>query len=355
MRYILSLIVFILLINTGQSQILLLMDDVAGIDTIPSQFTFTDVTDAALSSYNQAYIVVAGCDSARFYPASGDSLKLGALGTYDVSPIWADAGDSIYTGLVASGTNSTATHSIIYSSNGTPYDTFSVTTEAGGFTPASLNPVLYIVHDQDSTVISGSNTVVSIVENGFLFSDGDTTTTKVIRTDSSFYFDNTANNRLSLTDAGGNPFDIGTGDMSIDAWVWISTSNSDKRIFGKPNAPGWLLETETAAEYNQVRFYAFNSDYTEQGIANGADVNYSGAWHHFAASWDRNGYVIFFVDSVSYYSSDVDFADMVAIDINSAGTTDIGSQDLGHIAAIRFYNYALTPAQVKSLYEYGRE
>lgn len=104
----------------------------ASADTIPSQFTFTDVTDAALSSYNQAYIVVAGCDSARFYPASGDSLKLGALGTYDVSPIWADLGDSVYTGLVASDTNETATHSIIYSSNGTPYDTFSVTTVAGG-------------------------------------------------------------------------------------------------------------------------------------------------------------------------------------------------------------------------------
>jgi len=114
----------------------------ASADTIPSQFTFPDVTDAALSSYNQAYIVVAGCDSARFYPASGDSLKLGALGTYDVSPIWADLGDSVYTGLVASGTNETATHSIIYSSNGTPYDTFSVTTVAGGGDTLGVNQIL---------------------------------------------------------------------------------------------------------------------------------------------------------------------------------------------------------------------
>jgi len=137
MRYLLSLMV-LFLFNTGQSQILLLMEDgIAGADTIPSQFTFADVTDAAVSSYNQGYIVVAGCDSARFYTNGTDSLKLGALGTYDVSEIWADVGDTVYMGNVASASNSTTTNKVLYSSNGTPLDTFSVTTVAGGDTLGS--------------------------------------------------------------------------------------------------------------------------------------------------------------------------------------------------------------------------
>lgn len=101
-------------------------------DTIPNQFTFTDVTDAALGSYQTAYIVVAGCDSARFYPASGDTIRSGALGAKTVSPIWIDNGDTLYTFCVASGSNSTTTRSIVYAANGTPVDTFSITTVAGG-------------------------------------------------------------------------------------------------------------------------------------------------------------------------------------------------------------------------------
>lgn len=106
-------------------------DGTASADTIPSQFTFVDVTDADLESYHEAYIVVAGCDSGRFW--SEDSMKVGELASYDIiAPVWVEVGDTIYMGNVASGTNSTATHKVVSTAGGTVIDTFSVTTVAGG-------------------------------------------------------------------------------------------------------------------------------------------------------------------------------------------------------------------------------
>ncbi len=136
MKTIILIFLLAVSINAQSWEMLFLFDDgvtVTPVDTIPSQFTFADVTDAGVSSYNQAYIVVAGCDSTRFYPASGDTIRAGALGTKTVSPIWLGLGDTLYTFNVASASNSTATHSIIYSSDGTPLDTFSVTTVASSY------------------------------------------------------------------------------------------------------------------------------------------------------------------------------------------------------------------------------
>ena len=155
------IILFLLLTGFVYSQstthfLLLLAENrgVTSIDTIPSQFTFTDLTDVALNSSNEAYIVVAGCDSARFYPASGDSLKLGDAGTYDVDAIWAGVGDTVYTPLVASGTNLTATHSIIYSSDGTLLDTFSVTTLADVIAPSEPTDFIATVTLLDTAKIT---------------------------------------------------------------------------------------------------------------------------------------------------------------------------------------------------------
>lgn len=105
-------------------------------DTIPNNFEFDDVTDATLSQYYTDYIVVTGCDSARFYPASGDTIRIGALGTKRITPVWVDNGDTVYTFCVASGSNSTTTRSIVYAANQTPVDSFNVTTIAAvGPTP----------------------------------------------------------------------------------------------------------------------------------------------------------------------------------------------------------------------------
>lgn len=229
-----TIILFFLLaitINAQNWKIIIMSSDptVASIDTIPSQFNFVDVTDAVLSSYNQAYIVVAGCDSARFYPASGDSLKLGVLGTYDVDPIWADVGDSIYVPNVASASNSTATHSIIYSSNGTPLDTFTITTTAGGGS-SYLTDSLRLYYD-DSDLSNGSISTW-IAHTGYTGDLGlwlSDTTDRAIMTSGGLVFDGTDWYYLTA------PSGIGDSQLSLEFVVEIQDTAANQVIGGFTN------------------------------------------------------------------------------------------------------------------------
>jgi len=133
-----------------------------GADTIPS-FTFTDVTDVALNSWNEGFAIVGSCDSARFYPDAGDSLKGTVTDVYDVTPIWILSGDTVFTSLVASGSNLTATHSTIYAGNSSYVDVFTVTTIGVG-----ASPFYTIDFEEDNldefTSTSGAGLAISEVE-----------------------------------------------------------------------------------------------------------------------------------------------------------------------------------------------
>lgn len=260
MRYILSLIVFILLINTGQSQILLLMDS----------------------------------DSATTLPSGG-----------------------------------------------------------GGFTPDSLNPVLYLVHNSGVTA-DANGKITAWTDGTYNFTVGDTAFA-LTQTDSSIFCDSsTVGRRLTLNDAVGNPFDIGTGDMSVEIWMWNTGGTGN--IFQKDEV--WRMGI-AEADGNKVQFSVHDLTYTYEATVRSSGDPY-GAWHHFVLSWDRAGDAILFIDSVASYATDVDFDNLSATDLNSTDPSYIcdtygTAQPLGHIAVIRFYDYALTPAEVKDLYEYGRE
>lgn len=224
----------------------------------------------------------------------------------------------------------------------------------GGFTPDSLNPVLYLVHNSGVTA-DANGKITAWTDGTYNFTVGDTAFA-LTQTDSSIFCDSsTVGRRLTLNDAVGNPFDIGTGDMSVEIWMWNTTGGLGN-IFQKDGV--WGLQI-VAADGQNIQFQAVNGAYTIEAQVR-TDAYTKDAWHHFVFSWDRNGDAILFIDSVASYATDVDFDNLSATDLNSTdpsyiyglGGTD---QPLGHIAVIRFYNYALTPTQVKQLYEYGKE
>ena len=113
------------------------------LDTIPN-FVFTDITDAALGSWHIAKARVIQCDSARFTPASGDTIKDGYNGVWKITPTWVVNNDTLYTKLVASNLNATKTHSIVYAANRTVVDTFTITTLNDAIPPAKATSFLAI-------------------------------------------------------------------------------------------------------------------------------------------------------------------------------------------------------------------
>lgn len=107
-------------------------------DSIPSQFTFHDSIDAAVSSQiASGGVALSGFDSAQVTVTGGD-YRLSALGTWTRSPSFASTGDTLFAVDTSSASNLTKTDVRIAIAG--IVDTFSVTTVAasGGHITDSL-------------------------------------------------------------------------------------------------------------------------------------------------------------------------------------------------------------------------
>lgn len=115
-------------------------------DSIPSQFTFHDSVDAAVSSQIiSGGVVLSGFDSAQVTVTGGD-YRLSVLGTWTRSPSFASTGDTLWAVDTSSASNSTAT-TVTVSIAGIS-DVFSVTTIAGA--AAYITDSLKFYYDDDS-------------------------------------------------------------------------------------------------------------------------------------------------------------------------------------------------------------
>jgi hypothetical protein len=105
-----------------------------GGDTTPDSFTFTDVTNAALSTqYTSNTITVSGIDTAAAISISGGSGTYSINGgSYTASGGTVNNGDTVSVRVTSSGSNSTAVNATL--TIGGVSDTYSVTTLAAGAT-----------------------------------------------------------------------------------------------------------------------------------------------------------------------------------------------------------------------------
>lgn len=113
---------------------------VAASDTTPNAFTFTDQTDVSLSStITSAAITVSGIDAAATITVSGGSYDINSSGSFTTSPGTVNNGDTVRARHTSSGSNSTATNTVV--TIGGVSDTFTSTTEASGGTFLYNNPM----------------------------------------------------------------------------------------------------------------------------------------------------------------------------------------------------------------------
>lgn len=98
---------------------------------------------------------------------------------------------------------------------------------------------------------------------------------------------------LSLT--GNSSFQFGTGDFTVEAWVYIFANASSQQTF---------LDTRGAATVTPFTFGIYQSKlffYDGTVIQSSATVT-SGQWYHFAAC-RSSGNLQLFINGVSYYSA----------------------------------------------------
>lgn len=230
------------------------------------------------------------------------------------------------------------------------------TLSSGG---GSLIPRLNLVWN-DSVTYSGSRTVTSWIDNGWAFIDDTSSGNKVVRTDSSIYFNNSV---LALSDASGNPFDFGDSSFTVAIWMWMDTSTSggagnQKIIMEKDagGAPSWVINNTNASEFNEIA--ATNSNGVDTVASHRSGVGIAGSWKHITMVYEKGVNHFIYIDSVltagSYSSAPWSYLEDV--NYNNGEPAKIGSTSGSgqHIAEIKIYWEALTPAQIKALYEEGR-
>lgn len=338
---------------------------------------FNPVTDASLSTLYTAGSSVDANDVVRVAVDSGSyQVRYNLGGTPTWSAWTGTAGfykgvDSVKVRHYTGATNSTAYLQNLYISNSA--EQFSVTTVAGGgFTPASLSPVFELIHDQDSSIVSGSKTVYSVTSNGYTFVSNDTTNADnlVKQTVNSLLFGGQAGvgvRKLAWTDTGADPFEFGLGDFSAEAWIYYDGTDTNRgNIMLKGYEGGtayWAFGTKNGDYpyiYPYVKLTNANADTSYQIGLNtqNAWLNTTPSWRHIVITIDRNvgGYI--YIDSVLQTDGEVTgtaLTNFQNLDLTSTEPAVIGSVNLGDLAVIRLYNYVITPAEIKQLFEYGRE
>lgn len=228
-------------------------------------------------------------------------------------------------------------------------------TSGSSFTPANLHPVVQLVYDTGVTADAQNKVSQWTDGDGVTFIDDypDTNYTP-LKTDSSIFFTPwTTDPRLYLSEANSDSFLIGTGDFSLEMWVYLkNTGRTFERSDGSDDY--WYMDVMAADDCN-LSFEMYDFATTTTASFHGSymsAVPLAPKWYHLVVSVDRSVGITTFVDSVSAREWTTEWTNMASNTIDPTGYTRMLAKG-NQVATIRWYNYALTPEDVKNLYIYG--
>ena len=146
------------------------------------------------------------------------------------------------------------------------------------------------------------------------------------------------------------PITIGTGDVSLSAWVNVSTF---------VNLAGIISNRQTASTYPGLEIRTRDSSKIEISIDDGgsntesiSDTLNTNQWYHVCAVFDRSDKQFLYIDGVLVDSDDITSENLT---LNHSDNVLIGRRDTtgydfqGYICNVGYWNAALTQAQVKSI------
>ena len=146
------------------------------------------------------------------------------------------------------------------------------------------------------------------------------------------------------------PITIGTGDVSLSAWVNVSTF---------VNLGGIISNRQTASTYPGLEIRTRDSSKIEIAIDDGgsntesiSDTLNTNQWYHVCAVFDRSDKQFLYIDGVLVDSDDITSENLT---LNHSDSVLIGRRDntgydfQGYICNVGYWNAALTQPQIKSI------
>lgn len=215
------------------------------------------------------------------------------------------------------------------------------------------SPVLYLPLDDGETPfkdLSGSNNEATLFGTGTLPTLGAYLTPDNAST--APYFG--ANRRQARV---GTPLHL-TGDISVEAWVYYDSPNSDaypQVVSESTGVDGWNLFVTGAGNWGwivKVSGQSWGNNYIDSGVPASA------SWKHLVATRNATtGAMDLYVNKISHATSApagaIDYAGgSVGLIVGGKGDP-VGSRIGAYLARIAVYDHVLTPTQVNNHYDVG--
>ncbi|MBI4973060.1 DUF2341 domain-containing protein [Candidatus Roizmanbacteria bacterium] len=143
-------------------------------------------------------------------------------------------------------------------------------------------------------------------------------------------------------------------EISVSAWVKTSINNTFMTIVGRGN--DWRMNK------NASGYYEFEHRNTSQNIVTSRGLNSSTNWVHVVGTYKKDDFVRLYIDGVLVDSDAQTLSTRVSQTQNQIGNNYAWHPGPsvyndywwnGQIDDVRVFNYALTPAQIKQVYNQG--
>lgn len=207
------------------------------------------------------------------------------------------------------------------------------------------NPIAYYPFTGNANDASGNNLNGTLYGNPLL-------TTDLHGTPNSAYLFNGNDDYISL---GDSPILKPTSAVSLSLFAYSSSWAgyiNDAALAGNTQSGGYELYMDSGI----LKAYARRNGI--YGIAQYSIASLSAGWHHFAMTFDGR-YTILYIDGVAVNTNDAGATyplqygtpgNHTLIGAEAGSVMTEGDYFNGKIDEVRFYNIALTPAQIASLY-----
>lgn len=154
-----------------------------------------------------------------------------------------------------------------------------------------------------------------------------------------------------------NNFDFGTGDFTLSAWIYKpSGGKGSPGIISKNGNPGYKFNLNA-----NTGLYLGIYDGSWHDYVSVTSIVKNNSWQHVAITADRDGNVGYFVNGELKDTDNISGTALVSLSNSSSlligddnwCRADYCGQFDGLIDDVQIFNYALTPLQIKTLYNNG--
>jgi len=140
---------------------------------------------------------------------------------------------------------------------------------------------------------------------------------------------------------------ISTGDVSVSAWVYVTTFTAYAPIFSNRESGGSRLGIELRTSSDG---FELNYDHGGTSISSTSAAKNTNQWYHVCGVLDRSGNQYLYVDGVQTDPKSINATDVTHTTTARIGTSSNGATDFsGYVCNVGYWNAALTQAQVKSI------